>query len=163
MRDPICANPVLKEAGMRIFADLTEVVRSALGRRVLGGALGIMEARSARLLPALVDDPRLSPGDRGSMRAVIQVLRTLVRVGVAPVAVRGLRDPDRTRELVLADADAVVRRPVATDLTAAQRIDAFEQLFLEWPGRLSSKFVGLVGSAMMPYWLAGRILGDRAR
>jgi len=163
MRDPMSANPLLKESGMRIFADLTELVRSPLGRRVLGGALGIMEARSARLLPALVDDPRLSAGDRGSMRAVIQVLRTLVRVGVAPVVVRGLRDPDRTRELVLADADAVVRQPVATDLTAAQRIDAFERLFLDWPRRLFPKLVGLVGSAMLPYWLAGRILGARAR
>src|SRR5215470_10960421 len=33
MRDPMCANPVLKEAGMRIFADLTGVVRNPLGRR----------------------------------------------------------------------------------------------------------------------------------
>jgi len=40
MRDPMCANPVLKEAGMRIFADLTEVVRSPLGRRLLGGHSG---------------------------------------------------------------------------------------------------------------------------
>src|SRR5262245_28039086 len=164
MRDPIRANPVLKEAGMRIFADLTEVVRSPLGRHVLGGALGVMEARSARLLPALVDDPRLLPGDRGSMlAALIEVVRTLVRVGVPSVLVRGLRDPDRTREQVLADADAVVRRPVGADLTPAQRIDAFERLFLDWPGRLFPKLVGLVGSAMVPYWLAGRILGDRAR
>jgi hypothetical protein len=94
-----------------------------------------MEARSARLLPALVDDPRLSPGDRGSMRAAIEVLQTLVRVGVARVVVRGLRDPDRTRAQVLADADAVVRSPVASDLMPAQRIDAFERLFLDWPGR----------------------------
>jgi rifampicin phosphotransferase len=163
MRDPIRANPVLKEAGMRIFADLTDLVRSPLGRRVLGGALGIMEARSARLLPALVDNPRLSPGDRGSMRAAIEVLQTLVRVGVARVVVRGLRDPDRTRAQVLADAGAVVRTPVASDLMPAQRIDAFERLFLDWPGRLFPKLVGLVGSAMVPYWLAGRILGDRAR
>ena len=164
MRDPIRANPVLKEAGMRIFADLTEVVRNPLGRRVLGGALGLMEARSARLLPALVDDPRLSPGDRGSMRGtMIYVVRLLVRVGVVSVLVRGLRNPDRTREQVLADADAVVRRPVAVDLTPAQRIDAFERLFLEWPGWLFPKFVGLVGTAMVPYGLAGRILGDRAR
>src|SRR5215831_7596834 len=164
MRDPMCANPVLKEAGMRIFADLTEVVRSPLGRRLLGGALGVMEARSARLLPALVNDPRLPPGARGSMvAAVIEVVRALVRVGVPSVLVRGLRDPDRTRQLVLADADAVVRRPVAADLTPARRIDAFERLFLDWPGRLFPKLVGLVGSAMLPYWLASRILGDRAR
>jgi len=164
MRDPMCANPVLKEAGMRIFADLTEVVRSPLGRRVLRGALRVMEARSARLLPALVNDPRLPPGDRGSMlAAVIEVVRALVRVGVPSVLVRGLRDPDRTREQVLADTDAVVRRPMAADPTPARRIDAFERLFLDWPGRLFPKLVGLVGSAMLPYWLASRILGDRAR
>ena len=164
MRDPIRANPVLKEAGMRIFADLTEVVRSPLGRRVLGGVLGIMEVRSARLLPALVDDPRLSPGDRRSMRAAIRVVvRLLVRGGVASILVRGLRNPARMREQVLADADAVVRRPVAADLTPGQRIDAFERLFMEWPGRLFPKLVGLVGTAMVPYGLAGGILGDRAR
>jgi len=164
MRDPIRANPVLKEAGMRIFADLTEVVRSPLGRRVLGGVLGIMEVRSARLLPALVDDPRLSPGDRRSMRAAIRVVvRLLVRGGVASILVRGLRNPARMREQVLADADAVVRRPVAADLTPVQRIDAFERLFMEWPGRLFPKLVGLVGTAMVPYGLAGWILGDRAR
>jgi len=164
MRDPIRANPVLKEAGMRIFADLTEVVRSPLGRRVLGGVLGIMEVRSARLLPALVDDPRLSPGDRRSMRAAIRVVvRLLVRGGVASILVRGLRNPARMREQVLADADAVVRRPVAADLTPGQRIDAFERLFMEWPGRLFPKLVGLVGTAMVPYGLAGWILGDRAR
>src|SRR5262249_56142895 len=33
----------------------------------------------------------------------------------------------------------------------------------DWPGRLFPKLVGLVGSAMVPYWLAGRILGARAR
>src|SRR2546427_5798619 len=123
-----------------------------------------MEVRSARLLPALVDDPRLSPGDRRSMRAAIRVVvRLLVRGGVASILVRGLRNPARMREQVLADADAVVRRPVAADLTPVQRIDAFERLFMEWPGRLFPKLVGLVGTAMVPYGLAGWIPGGRGR
>ncbi len=34
---------------------------------------------------------------------------------------------------------------------------------MEWPGRLFPKLVGMVGTAMVPYGLAGWILGDRAR
>ncbi len=162
LRDPVAGAPVLAEAGMRIYGDITAAVRNPLGRRIVTAAFSVMEARSAVLMRKLRDEPRLSP--RGSsILTLLALIATVARTGAPAVLIRGLRDPDRTREGVLADVDAVIREPLPATLTPAERLDAFERLFLEWPGRLFPQLVGLVGSGVFPFTMARRVLGGAAR
>src|SRR4029434_10731878 len=48
--------PLLKEAGLRLFLDLTAALRSPFWQRVVRAALGQGEARSAALIEQLVSD-----------------------------------------------------------------------------------------------------------
>jgi len=160
--DPVAGAPAMVDAGMRIFIDLTDVVCNPFGRRVARAALGIMEARSARLIDPLTEDPRLAVRGSSSPLTLIRVVRTVAHTGLPSVLFRGLRAPDATRERILAEVDAVITAPLPDDLSAADRLDAFQRLFLEWPGRIFPKLVGLVGSGVLPFAMARRILGTAA-
>ena len=58
--DPLAGPTRYVEAGQRLFVDLTGVLRSPAGRRLMPRVLDFMEARSAVVLRRLIVDPRLS-------------------------------------------------------------------------------------------------------
>ena len=162
VRDPVSGAPALVEAGMRLFGDITPLVRDPVGREFARRALSILEARSAAVFTRLVDDGRL--GKRGSRLGTLRrVLPAAVRTGIPVVVVRALIRPDATRERVLREADAVLRAEAAVSpATSRERVDAFERLFVEVPRRLFPKLVGLVPPGVLSLTLAGRVLGKAA-
>ncbi|HYY54286.1 MAG TPA: PEP/pyruvate-binding domain-containing protein [Candidatus Dormibacteraeota bacterium] len=162
VRDPVAGAPVLVVAGMRIFADVTALVRNPVGRRIAGAALGVMEARTAIAMRRLEHDPRLAI--RGSTRATIPiVVPAIARTGIPWIVLRALARPDATRQRTLREIDADLRRAAAVaPATAAERIDAFERMFLDLPRRLFPKLVGLVAAGALAYNLSVRLLRGRA-
>ncbi|HCI79647.1 MAG TPA: phosphoenolpyruvate synthase, partial [Ktedonobacter sp.] len=58
--DPLTGPPIVLDAGQRLYLDVTPLLRNKLGRRLLIGAAGFGEARSAPLFKQVIGDPRLS-------------------------------------------------------------------------------------------------------
>jgi len=161
VRDPAAGTPVTVVAGMRLFLDLTAVLRDPAARELPGRVMGVMEARSQAIFAALLADPRLAP--RGSRpRSLLATLIAVARTGAPFVAIRSLARPDATREAVLREIDATIRE-VARPAAPAERLDAYERLFLTVPPRLFPKLVGLVVPGFAAYAIAGRLLRRVAR
>jgi len=153
--------PLTVEAGMRLFIDLTPVLRDPFGRELPGRVMGAMEFRSQAIFAKLLEDPHLAP--RGSAsRSRLIVLRRVLRTGAPQAALRSLLRPDATRGRLLREVDAAiagVRIPAAP----SERLDAYERLILTLMPRLFPRLVGLVAPGMLSYALVGRLLGRRVR
>src|SRR5438132_4008919 len=161
VRDPSAGTPVTVVAGMRLFLDLTAVLRDPAARELPGRVMGVMEARSQAIFAALLADPRLAP--RGSRpRSLLATLIAVARTGAPFVAIRSLARPDATREAALRELDATIRE-VPRPAAPAERLDAYERLFLTVPPRLFPKLVGLVVPGFAAYAIAGRLLRRLAR
>src|SRR5436309_1639134 len=161
VRDPAAGAPLYAEAAMRVFIDVTRVLRDPFARELPGRVMSAMEFRSKAIFANLLEDPRLSP--RGSAsRSRLRTFVTVLRTGAPQNAVRALIHPDATRVRslrALDEAIADVRMPDG----AAERLDAYEQLILTFPPKVLPRIVGLVASGVISYALANRLLGARAR
>src|SRR5207244_610389 len=74
--DPTAGVPITVEAGMRLFLDMTPVLRNPALRELPGRAMSVMEARSARVLARVLEDPRLAPRQNASrVRSTVAALR----------------------------------------------------------------------------------------
>jgi pyruvate,water dikinase len=153
--------PILVEAGMRLFFDLTPVLRDPFGRDLPRPVMGAMEFRSQAILAELLRDPRLAPRGSASHSCLI-ALRTALRTGGPQAALRALLRPDATRERLLREVDAAITS-VRIPEAPAERVEAYEQLIVTLPAKLFPRLVGLVASGMGAYVLAGRVLRSVGR
>ncbi len=160
--DPAAGTAVTAESGMRLWIDLTGLVRNAAAREFPGRAMSVMEARSAPLFERLLHDPRLAPRRGSRLGAMLRGMRAVARTGAPPVVVRALLRPDATRVRLLREIDEYVTGDVGPLATGADRVDAFQRLFLTWPPRMFPKLVAMVAAGFLSYNLAGRILGRAA-
>lgn len=154
-------------AAERVFADITPVLRSRIGRAIVPRGLGVMEARSAVVLRGLFDDPRLMVR-RGSGRTGIRaVLRVLVAIR-APVG--ALRAAVRPAAAVRAAREAVARVERAPlpppGAPVAERVDAVVGLltgsFPQAPRILPAALVGFAGLGLTWRLLRGDITATEA-
>ncbi|GAC1667378.1 MAG: phosphoenolpyruvate synthase [Ktedonobacteraceae bacterium] len=101
-RDPLRGPSGLVTAGLRLFLDLTPVLRHALGRRWAIEALGrFVEARSAEIFKQVVADPRLSITSR-SRRPIIRIAYALlIRNRLLPYLLQALLRPSAAQERVV--------------------------------------------------------------
>ncbi len=161
VRDPAAGASLYAESGMRVFIDLTPVLRDPFGRELPPRVMSVMEFRSAAIFTKLLDDPRLRP--RGSAsRSRFRALAAALHTGAPQSVVRAMLRPDATRKRVLAELDRAIAS-VRIPETSAQRLDAYEQLILTFPPRFFPRLVGIVIPGVLSYALAGRVLGGRAR
>ncbi|HKY50427.1 MAG TPA: PEP-utilizing enzyme, partial [Candidatus Limnocylindria bacterium] len=156
--DPVAGSPVTAVAGMRLWIDLTDLIRNPATRELPSRALSVMEARSAGLFPRLLEDPRLAPRRGSRLRARLALLRTIVRTGAPQIVIRSLLRPDATRDRSLREIDAIVRRDVGPLDTPEQRLEAFQRLFATVLPRLGPRVIAMVGAGFASYGLAGRLL-----
>src|SRR5213083_1730169 len=161
VKHPAAGASIYAESGMRVFIDLTPVLRDPFGRELPPRVMSVMEFRSKAIFTKLLDDPRLRP--RGSAsRSRLLTLAAALRTGAPQSAVRTMLRPDATRKRVLAELDRAIAS-VRIPETSAQRLDAYEQLILTFPPRFFPRLVGIVIPGVLSYALAGRVLGGRAR
>ncbi|HKS01869.1 MAG TPA: PEP/pyruvate-binding domain-containing protein, partial [Arthrobacter sp.] len=85
--------PPYVEAGQRIFVDLTPAARSTVGRRIIPSVFDVMEARSAKVLRSVFDDPRLSITRRTPWGLLKHVVPIAARFRVPEAALRALVRP----------------------------------------------------------------------
>ncbi|HEV8670414.1 MAG TPA: PEP/pyruvate-binding domain-containing protein [Candidatus Limnocylindria bacterium] len=156
--DPAAGVSVIADAGMRLWVDLTGLVRNIATREIPVRVMSVMEARSSGIFAHLLDDPRLAPRGGSRARSLVSGLRAVLRTGAPPVVVRALLRPDATRERLLRQVDAIVRLDPGAMNTPMERLDAFERLFLVWPPRMFPRLVAMVAAGFLSYNLAGRLL-----
>src|SRR5439155_12001500 len=107
--DPTAGVPVIVESGMRLWGDLTGLVRNSAAREIPIRIMSVMEARSSGIFARLLEDPRLAPRGGSRLRSLLSGLRAVAHTGAPPVLVRALLRPDATRERLLRDVDETVR------------------------------------------------------
>ena len=159
VRDVSAGPPVLVEAAMRLFIDITPLLRDGLGREAAQRALGVMEFRSQAVVRHLLSDPRLV--SRGSVSR-LRVLAGAIRSGVPQRALHALRHPADARERTLREVDELINS-VTIPEAPAERLDAFERTFTQVPPRMFPRLIGLVLPGVLAYAIAGRVLGNTAR
>jgi len=143
---------------MRLWVDLTGLVRNSATRKVPVRVLSVMEARSSGIFARLLEDPRLAPRGGSRLRSLLLGLRAVAHTGAPRVVLRALLRPDATRERLLREVDEIVRLDAGPLNTPAERLDAFERLFLVWPPRMFPRLVAMVAAGFLSYNLAGRLL-----
>jgi phosphohistidine swiveling domain-containing protein len=150
-------------AGLRIYIDVTPIVRDPVGRGTFESMTAMGEARSSVVFSRLASDPRLALVSRSRLRTLVRVAAGLLRVGIPLAALRVLRSPSATRARYVREMDDIARVDLPPDADAASRLDAFEQLLLTAPPRMLPRLLGIMAPAMLSLALAGRLLRDRAR
>jgi phosphohistidine swiveling domain-containing protein len=153
----------IAEAGMRIYIDVTPVVRDPLGREVFESMTAMGEARSSVVLSRLASDPRLALVSGSRWRSFRRAAARFVRFGVPLAALRVLWSPDAARARSVREMDDLARIDLPPDPGAASRLDAFERLLLTAPPRMVPRLLGMMLPAMFSLAVAARLLRGRAR
>jgi pyruvate,water dikinase len=149
------------ESGMRVFIDLTPVLRNPFGRELPGRVMSVMEFRSKAIFAKLLEDPRLRP--RGSKaRSRFRVIGAALHTGAPQNALRAMLRPDATRRRLLGELDRALAN-VRIPETPAERIDAYEDLILNFPPKYFPRIVGMVLPGVASYALANRLLEGHAQ
>jgi pyruvate,water dikinase len=156
--DPAEGPPVIADAGLRLWIDLTGALRNAAARQVPVRVLSIMEARSAAIFSRLLDDPRLAPRRGSRLRAILSILHAVRHTGAPPWVVRTLFRPEATRDRILREVEALVTSDIGPLATPALRLDAFERLLVTIPPRMFPRLVALALAGLISYNLAARLL-----
>jgi pyruvate,water dikinase len=98
---------VLFTAGERLWLNVTALMRSSVGRRIMHGALGFMEPTVRQALDAVWDDPRLQPERRGiRLRSLRQMAGFFPHL--AGNVLLNLGDPRDRRELILRNGEQIL-------------------------------------------------------
>jgi rifampicin phosphotransferase len=157
--------PLLYEAGERLFLDLNGLLRHPFGRKAVGLALPMIEPASAQALLPYRDDPRLPLGD-GHM--AVDTRLHLVRA-LAPNALRvvaNLLFPAARRRRIMAKTNRVVQMVHAERIAAGQNppdparlVEFYEQALWKMPPRMLLWLVSMVASGQVAYQLLRRLIG----
>jgi pyruvate,water dikinase len=157
--DPRSGPPPYVEAGQRIFVDLTAAARSTVGRRIVPNVFDVMEARSAKVLRSVFDDPRLSVTRRTPWDLLRHVVPLAARARVPEAAIRALVRPEAALKRLnrfTTEFNATLELPQGASPRA--RLDHAEgilsRLFPNLPAVLP-----LAGLGFAMLGLAGKLLG----
>lgn len=140
--------------GGRWFLDVTAAASDSVGRKILIGALGLVDARSANIIDALAETAPTTSSRRAAAQYVIRLLR---RRGIPRNVLRALRDPEAAwtqirsiRDAV--DADSARLRGHADAQAVATFID-------RWIGTIWARVVPLTGLGMALAGVGARAAG----
>ncbi|MFF4190572.1 PEP/pyruvate-binding domain-containing protein [Nonomuraea sp. NPDC001831] len=160
---PLAGAPAFAEAGGRLFVDLTGVLRSRVGRAIVPRVFDVMEARSARLLRGLFDDPRLGVTRRSVWPFVRRLAAIMVRHRLPVTFVRALADPAGAERRVRRQADAHLSRlapPPGASLT--ERVDHVARTLIREVVPIAPRVFPVAAAALPMLLLAARLLKGRA-
>jgi pyruvate,water dikinase len=153
------------EAGMRMYYDVTPIVRSALARRLGRSFMSLFDAHTAALLRALDADPRLAP--RGGALTVLRlIVLPFLRTRIVFHLVAAMLNPTRVRRKNRAAMDAILAKSEApVSDTPIGLLDRAEALL--WNGgralpvaALFEPIAGAVAQGLAEFFLRGRATPD---
>ena len=161
VRNPLGGPTRYAEAGQRVFADLTGVLRSRVGRALVPRVLDMMEARSAVILRRLSDDPRLTLTTTSVWPFARRVLRIAARYKIPLTAIRALVRPEAAhRRAAAIGSELAEQLIVAEDASPAERLAAVERMLLSGFVSLVPQIMPAAGAGFVFAGLAGKLLGD---
>jgi len=161
VRNPLGGPTRYAEAGQRVFADLTGVLRSRVGRALVPRVLDMMEARSAVILRRLSDDPRLTLTTTSVWPFARRVLRIAARYKIPLTAIRALIHPEAAhRRAAAIGSELAEQLIVAEDASPAERLAAVERMLLSGFVSLVPQIMPAAGAGFAFAGLAGKLLGD---
>jgi rifampicin phosphotransferase len=149
-------------AGERPFVDVAPVLRDPLGRELLERASSAGEARSAVVFRKLAADVRFRPRGRLPLRSIRRLLPLLLRSRIPLYAIRLLRSPAAARARTIREIEGVTHLDTRPDMTAAERLDAFEDAMQRALPFVFPRLGSFVVAGMLSYVAVGRLLGRRA-
>jgi rifampicin phosphotransferase len=161
--DPLDGPPMFVEAGQRVFLDATTVIRSSVGRNLMPKVLGVMEARSAKALQGLFDDPRFSMKYKSRRKFILRLTHVAAKYRVPVRILQALVNPDAAhRNVERVGGKLRARLALAEPATAVQRLDHVEQVLHErvlplMPTILPAAAVGFGMLGLASKLLRGRI------
>ena len=160
-RPDVLAGPALvTQAGLRLFFDITAIVRSRAGRAIAPRILGVMEARSAAVIRHLMQDPQWAV-DRSSRPFVRGAARVLVRSGAPLRAFEAVIRPAAARARVWRIQDEIVAATTPSpDATGADRLVLIEQAVVEHGALVPVRTAPVVAPGFLALALARRLVGD---
>ncbi|MGI9146904.1 MAG: PEP/pyruvate-binding domain-containing protein [Chloroflexota bacterium] len=161
--DALPGPKAIEDAGMRIYIDVTPVVRDPVGRGAFESITALGEARSSVVLSRLASDPRLALVSRWRVLALWRIAMGLMRVGVPLAALRMLSSPFATRARFVREMDDIARVSLPTGANATLRLDAFERLMLAATPHLLPRLLGMMAPTLLSLGLAARLLRGWAR
>lgn len=161
-KDVLAGPPIAKEAGLRLFADLTTPLRHSLGRKIILRILSVMEARSGQIFQQLTNDPRLTIVSKRRGPIIRTLLGILFSTGVAFRVTQALISPSAARKRmwqIQSRLEAQSKLPA--DILSDKRLDTVEALFIK---NIGPVLLGNMPAIMIPglllHFLAGKLLGD---
>ncbi|MER5625256.1 PEP/pyruvate-binding domain-containing protein [Streptosporangium sp. NPDC002544] len=156
--------PPVAEAGGRLFFDVTGLIRSRVGRVLFPKVLDVMEARSARVLRGLFDDPRFGVTQPSLRPPLRRAMRIAARFHIPRRFVRALRDPASAhRDVELLRERLRGRLPAPRGATPAERLDHVERMLGGQIFPLLPTIAPAAAAGFAMLGLAALVLGDRAR
>jgi len=162
--DRVAGAPVIAESGGRLFFDITGFMRGRVGRVVFPRMLDVMEARSAKVLRGLFDDPRFSVTQPSLRPPLRRAVRLASRFRVPRRAMRALVNPASARrdvELLNARLRGELNAPEGS--TPIQRLDHVERVLSHQVLPLLPMIAPAVAVGFAMLGLAAKTLGERAR
>lgn len=116
--------------GLRLFVDITPVLRSPGGRRLIPRMMKGADARSVGVLEHLMEDPRFAVGRRRVPRSPAGLFRSVPQLVLLPSVLHALFRPAAAlRRSRAAEREFDARLRLAEPATAAQRLDFVERMF----------------------------------
>ena len=155
--------PMYADPGQRLFVDLTDVLRSRVGRALMPRVLDQMEARSAVILRSLLDAPDLTLTRRSRLPFAWRTLRVAVPCGIPLHVLQALVSPTAThRRLARLQQRQrrVLRTPPGPD--PRQRLEWTERLLSEDVIPLLPRIMPAAATGWAMLALAMRLLGADA-
>ena len=151
------------DAGMRVYIDVTPILRDPLGSLAIERFTALGEARSSVIFHRLAADPRVAQQAGSRASSLLRLLRVGLRSGIPVSILRALAAPDRTRERLLREIREQTSFQLPADVTGFDRLALFEQEMRMIPPIIAPRVLPLVGAGMLAFVASGRLLGDRAR
>jgi pyruvate,water dikinase len=162
--DPVIGPPGIRDAAGRLFFNITPIMRSSAGRTVFPRVLDVMEARSAAVLRALFDDPRLSVVHRSWWPVVRRLAWLAARFGVPLQVAQAVVSPASARCRLERLRAALTERPLPSDSAPAeQRLDFVVRILGAAVAHTVPRVMPPAATGFAMLGLAGRLLGADAR
>ncbi|MFC7850812.1 PEP/pyruvate-binding domain-containing protein [Arthrobacter sp. NPDC057388] len=115
--------------GMRMYVDITPLLRSKGGRRGLQRAMKVADARSVDVLAYLAADPRFAPAKASRLASLKAGLRTSPPLGLLGHTLRAMANPAAAMERVTESGDDLDRLLVLPEpASGVARLDFVERL-----------------------------------
>lgn len=150
------------EAALRTYYDITAIVRSSLGRAILGSLFQSADAHTAACLQALEAEPRLRPTPTSPWRLLRGVVVPLWRTCLPGFLVRCLADPAAMRQRGRRAMEELLAR-FEPQAQARPREQVERALELLWEGSLLIPWVLCeAGAGYLALAAAAWLLGTRA-